>query len=42
MEALFDSAGRKLVVNFKVEPSATPSGLWVIHGRQEAEVDSEA
>jgi hypothetical protein len=28
-------------LSFKVEPSDNPSGLWVVHGTQEVDVESE-
>lgn len=34
--------GNNPVVKFTVEPSETPRGLWVIHGVQEVEIESES
>jgi len=29
-------------LNFQVEPSDNPRGLWVVHGTQEVDVESES
>ena len=36
-----DASGKQSVLEFEVEPSDSPKGLFVVHGRQEVSVESE-
>ena len=41
MQTFYRSYNRPIDTKFKIEPSPKVTGLWVVHGLQEVEVDPE-